>query len=85
MGKVALNDPVSGFVRVALLRPPIEPSPHEVVEGGERLPTNDVAIRQLRDTTGVQFVQAATFKRTMLRASRLICKIKRALGRMALR
>jgi len=44
MGKVALNDPAPGFVREAPSGPPIEPSPDEVVEGGERLTTDDVAV-----------------------------------------
>jgi hypothetical protein len=44
LGKVAIHDPVPGCVRVALLRPPIEPSPHEVVEGSERLPAHDMAM-----------------------------------------
>jgi hypothetical protein len=44
VGKVALGDPVPGFVRVALLGPPIEPSPHEVVEGSECLTTDDMAV-----------------------------------------
>jgi hypothetical protein len=44
MGKVALRYPVPGFVRVAQLRPPIEPSPDDVVEGGECLATDDMAV-----------------------------------------
>jgi hypothetical protein len=44
MGKVALSDPVPGFVRVAPFRPPIEPLPDEVVEGDECLATADIAV-----------------------------------------
>src|SRR5262249_5203175 len=44
MGKVALSDPVPGFVRVAPFRPSIEPLPDEVVESSECLATDDMAV-----------------------------------------
>jgi hypothetical protein len=43
LGKVALGYPVPGLVRVAQLRPPIEPAPDEVVESGAGLAADDVA------------------------------------------
>ena len=44
MGKGALDDPASGFVRVAELGPAIEPSPDEAVELRTRFATDDVAV-----------------------------------------
>jgi hypothetical protein len=44
MGKVALDDPASRFVRVAEFGPAIEPSPDETVQLGKYLATDDVAV-----------------------------------------
>ena len=45
MGEVALGDPAPGFVRVAPSGPPLEPSPDDVGEFGERLATNHMTMR----------------------------------------
>jgi hypothetical protein len=44
MGKVALGEPVSRFVRVAELGPALEPSPDETVQVCKRLATDNVAV-----------------------------------------
>src|SRR5262245_50501271 len=44
MGEVAVDDPASGFARVAALGPAIHPSPDKVVELGEGLTTEHVAM-----------------------------------------
>src|SRR5712692_7387734 len=44
MGKVALDDPASRFVRVAEFGPAVEPSPDETVQLCKRLATDDVAV-----------------------------------------
>src|SRR5262245_58678494 len=44
MREVPLGDPTSGFGRVAPFGPPIESSPDEIVEFGERLATDDVTV-----------------------------------------
>ena len=44
MGQVARSDPAPGVVWVAKFGPPIQPSPHEAVELGKRLATDDVAV-----------------------------------------
>ena len=45
MGKVALGDPASRFVRVAELGPAIEPSPDETLEVRKRLTTEAMTVR----------------------------------------
>jgi hypothetical protein len=44
MGEIARRDPTPGCVRVAPSGPPREPSPDEVVECGERLATDHMAV-----------------------------------------
>src|SRR6266850_4339865 len=44
MGEVAVNDPPSGLVRVSALGPAIHPSPDKIVELGEGLTTEHVAM-----------------------------------------
>ncbi len=44
MGKVAISDPAPGFVRVPALGPAIHPLPDKIVELGEGLATDDVAM-----------------------------------------
>jgi hypothetical protein len=45
MGAVAVNDPASGLVRVAALGPAIHPLPDKIVELGEGLATDAMAMR----------------------------------------
>jgi hypothetical protein len=44
LGEIARGDPAPGVVRVAPSGPPLEPSPDEVVEGGERLATHHLTM-----------------------------------------
>ena len=44
MGKVAVGDPAPGLVRMAALSPAIQAPPHEAVQLGEALATEDIAM-----------------------------------------